>query len=113
MWPFKKTKLEVKVIHRDSLNLRLAEWQADEKLSHAAAKLLLDPTFQLMLQVNRNESPHLMHLTVDCALDARALHQARIEGYNMCLRNFQAMAEHRPIASTIEPTFEQEESNDK
>lgn len=111
MWPFKlkKTKLDIKIIQRDPLTLRLAQWQADEKLSHAASKLLLDPTFQLMLQVNRNESPHLLHLAIDCPIETRALHQARIEGYNMALRNFEAMSYHKPAPAELVATFETEE----
>lgn len=111
MWPFKpKVRLDVKTVAIDPLKLRLGEWQADQKLTNAAAKLLMDPTFQLMLQVNRNESPAFMALTLEVSLESRALHQARIEGFNMALRNFEAMGVHQPIHDTeLTATFEPEE----
>lgn len=113
MWPFKKTILNVLTVHRDSTKLRLSEWQADENLTNSAGKVLVDPVFQMMVQVAKNESPSLMALTIDCPLETRALHQARIEGYNMALRNIDAMASHKPLPSELVATFEDEEKEEQ
>ena len=110
MWPFtNRTKLKINVVTRDPIRLRLNEWQSDENLTSAAQKVLLDPTFNLMLQVARNENPSLIHLNMDAQLETRALHQARIEGYNLALRNFEVMAIHEPIKEELIATFEPEE----
>lgn len=110
MWPFtKRVSLNIQTVQRDPFKLRLTEWQSDQNMTNAAGKLLLDSTFQLMLQVNRNESPALMHLNMDAPLEIRALHQARIEGYNMALANFEAMSVHKPLPAELVATFEEEE----
>lgn len=110
MWPFtKRTKLAIQTVVREPVKLRLSEWMADENLTRSAGKVLLDPTFQLMMQVAKNESPAMMALTIGTAWEDRALHQARIEGYNMAFANLEAMGIHKPLREAPEATFEEEE----
>lgn len=111
MWPFKPqpTQLKLQVVGKPASKLRLDELRADPEMAKASSEILNNPMFQVMIQVNRNESPALMALTLDSTLETRALHQARIEGFNMALRNFEAMGEHQAIPETMTATFEEEE----
>lgn len=111
MWPFKPkpTTLNLKITSKPASKLRLAEFRADPEMAKGASEILNNPMFQVMMQVNRNESPALILLRTEAPMDSRALHQARIEGYNMCLRNFEAMAEHSALPEQLAATFEPEE----
>ena len=111
MWPFraKSVQLKIQTVLIEPVKLRLAQWQADPNLTGAATTLLKDGTFKLMLQVANNEHPALIAFRPDASLESRALHQAMIEGYNRCLRNFEAMGQHTALPKELEATFEQEE----
>lgn len=113
LWPFKKRRpVQIQVIPRELVKLRLHEWQSDPGMCGAAGKVLTDPTALIMLQVLHNSSPAFWFLKEDCGLDSRALHQARIEGYNLAIANLEAMKEHRPSPVPLTETFGIEE-NDK
>jgi hypothetical protein len=87
-----KKQLRVEIVRRKESEIRFADWRADPTLCAMAAKVLADPNVQLMLSVLRNESPSKHVLHYDATLEARALMQARIEGYEMFLNNLEAMA---------------------
>lgn len=111
MWPFPKpsTHLKIQLVGKPATKLRLDEFRSDPEMAKGADEILNNPMFQVMMQVCKNESPALMALTMDSSLDTRALHQARIEGFNMALRNFEAMAQHAALPEQLAATFEEEE----
>lgn len=111
MWPFKPKQVALQVIitEKTPSSLRLSEFMADKELVRSAEEILSTGTFKLMMQVCRNESPAMIALMTDVPLETRALHQARIEGFNMALRNFEAMGEHQAIPEQLAATFEEEE----
>lgn len=111
MWPFKpkQVALQVRITEKTPSQMRLSDFMADQELVRSAQEILANPTFKLMMQVCRNESPAFIAFRLDATLDSRALHQSKIEGYNMTLRNLEAMGEHKTIPEELAATFEPEE----
>ena len=64
--------------------------------------------FRLMLQVVQNESPSNFAI-LSGGLEERALHQSRIEGYNLALANLKALRVSADKIETLETTYEPEE----
>lgn len=85
-----------------SLGLGLRQWQSDEKLVIMARDIHADRRFQAMLDVNRTESP--ANWIDGNTSPERAL--GRIEGYQMCLNNFEAMTKRAETPEHLEATFE-------
>lgn len=110
LWPFKKPPVELKVITRPSTDLRLADWQATSKLVSSAQQVLAGDFARLMVCVLHNESPANWVLNTNATIEERGTHQARIEGYLMCLANLQAMARLQSPKQELEPSFEPEET---
>lgn len=115
MWPFTRPSREIRIqtVLIDPLKLRLAQWQGDRNLTNSAGKVMAEGTVKLMLQVLGNESPALWSMDVNTSLESRALQQARIEGYNMALKNLEAMAVHVAFTEAIEATFEPEQREEQ
>lgn len=93
-------------IIRESSRVGLQEWRSQSHLTRNAALAINDPNVKAMLDVVENENPAKWHLPVNSTVEERAGHQRFVEGYNMCLRNFQALAEYeQPKGEMPEATF--------
>lgn len=85
----------------------LEDWQKDESLVSLAADVLADPRTAQMLSVLRAESPANYGLPpLGVSFEDRASFQARIEGYHLCLNNFEALGKLSVVPTESEPTFE-------
>jgi hypothetical protein len=115
-WPFRKqapvpkVETQIKVIHRKATELRLHEWRQDSRLVGAARALLTGDHMKIMLDVLRNEHPGNTVFTSTVDLQTRAAHQAKCEGYTICLANLEAMADFKEPEQTVEPTFQPEQN---
>lgn len=114
MWPFKTSKpkqvrVEIRVLGRDISKLTLSDWRSDEKLVSGAGAALSGDFVKLMMEVLRNEHPAFQVMHPQYSLEARALQQARAEGYTLCLSNLEAMGRKAANVVQLEPTFEPEE----
>lgn len=96
------------LIRRFSSRIRLAEWRADRDLVKQAREFLVDPKFATIVDVLRNESPiNFVHVG-RFGLEERAVEHARMEGYQLCLNNLEAMGSFAETREIPEPTFEQD-----
>jgi hypothetical protein len=87
--------------------ITLEEWRKNDALVTGATNALSHPYWPSMLELLRVESPHNYHL-INPTLEERAVHQAKIEGYNTCLNNLLAMGSGSvEDAKTLAATFEQ------
>lgn len=102
--------IKVNVITREPFKLRLAEWQADEKLTHGMMVLMNGDLAKLALQCLINEHPAFYSLPVDASIESRAAYQAKCEGYSMAIANLEAMSQKRKIVELDQPTFEEPET---
>ena len=75
---------------RANLGISAETWRKSEELVTKAGDLLRSDLGRSILDVLSYESPHNLHLP-GADLPARALHQARIEGYNLCLNNLESL----------------------
>lgn len=109
MWPFnKKQPAKYRIERIRESRLRIVDWQNDPRLCVLAAKMLDNADLRLMLSVMRNEHPCHYVLPADAPLDARAVQQARAEGYEMFMANLERMSVCTVPAESIEAAFEPE-----
>lgn len=108
-WKFwqKPTVTKVELVRIRTNTIRLAKWRQVSTLVAESARLAKDPHYMAQLDVLRTENPANLHLpALGTSPDDRAAHQAKIEGYNLCLNNLEAFAMlHKPKEALIE-TFE-------
>lgn len=100
--------LKIQVVHRESTKLMLHEFRADTTLIKGAHAVLTSDFTKLMLQVLQNEHPVGIVFNPSASLEARALHQAKCEGYGMAIANLLAMGVEQKLPQSLEPTFEEE-----
>lgn len=107
LWPFhrKPVPISIRIVEREVTTLRLHEWQADARLCGEARKVMDSPHVRLMVQVLHNSSPAFWFLPQDAGAEIRALHQARIEGYNLAIANLDALGEHKAAPTPLAETF--------
>lgn len=99
----------VRVITRESNQLRISDWRGDQRLCAAGSKVLAQPEMQLMLSVLYNEQLSLVVLPFGTQLQDRAVAQARAEGYAMALSNLEGLGKFNEVLHRPEETFEPEE----
>jgi hypothetical protein len=105
---FKKSRRPERQPWRPLNEIRLARWQANDKLV-GEARIRLGDSFGAMLRdVLRAESPSTWVKTPNATTEERAAHQAQIEGYHFCLNTLEALMVHRPAPEPIEETWEPE-----
>jgi hypothetical protein len=109
MWLFKKPKINVQVILRDPLKLRLNEFRSNKSLVGEAQKMMMTASLRLMLDVLRNEHPCMTVLPMGMTPTDRMAVQCRAEGYTMALANLEAMTELQETIDMPNPSFEPEE----
>lgn len=102
----KKKPVPIRVRTVPTTHLRLTDWQSDPNLTSLGLKLLSTPDFQLVLALLRNESPaHYTPPQLGTSSEDRAAHQARTEGYELCLSNLEAIAQPGYDTAPVESTF--------
>jgi len=99
----------IEVVRRPAIKLRLGEWRSDPALVAEARKVFAQDSFQIMLDVLRNENPSAFCMAIGTKSDDRAVMQSRGEGYQMAIANLEAMTEPIPMPQPIEAEFEPEE----
>lgn len=89
------------------LNVRANQWRENHDLVVAANRIVTDPDFQRMLEVVRTESPANFALVGQVDLAARAVHQARSEGYSQAVDVLLSLAvPHAPEVEGLEEEFD-------
>jgi hypothetical protein len=105
----KKQPPKIEVIRRESTSLRLDEWRSQPELVAMADVVWRNPDFRLMLQVVQNASPANSPVVLS-SIEARAIHQARTEGYHAALFNLSVMRIPNDKIEELEATYEAEEN---
>lgn len=108
-WASRKIIVEpsIKVQVVASNTLTLLQWRKQQTLVESAIRLSRDSTFQMALAVLRNEHPsHLAFPSTNTSPADRAAMQSRIEGYELCLNNLEALSKPFKPSQRIEATFE-------
>lgn len=98
----------IKIVETELGSLTLAEWIADKGLTAQAHGALTSPLLRRMLQVLHNSHPAFQVMTAGDT-NARALQQARCEGYTMALADFESMGTHIPNPELLEADFSAED----
>lgn len=104
--------VQVRILDRDPIKVRLSEWRSDSALVGSAAKIGRMPEFRRMLDVLSNEHPANAVLSDNVPMELRAVYQARCEGYTICLANLESLARFEPLKEPLEATYEPEEVTD-
>lgn len=105
---FGKKQKRIEVVRRESTVLRLDEWRSQPELVALADAVWKDEDFRLMLQVVQNGSPANSPVVLS-SIEARAIHQARTEGYHAALFNLSVMRIPNDKIEELEATYEPEE----
>lgn len=97
-----------------STSITLQQWQKNPDLVAASASLQKLPTFRLMMDCLRNSHPcHNVFAAIGVNPNDRIVHQAKIEGFEMCLNTIEAMAVPFKISKSLQETFEPAENSTK
>jgi len=94
------------VIRRDVTRLKPAEWRTNPALVKIAKKFLDDPEFWMLLDCIRNEHPDRIMFSPGVDIQERALHQARIEGFMMCLNTIESLGTPEKVREELTATYE-------
>lgn len=90
-------------------SMRLEDWRRQPQLVEDARKLFASPTWKLLSEVLRNESP-VNYQPVNEGVNANSDLQTlgSIRGYHKALNNLEAFAQSSDESQLPEPTFEVE-----
>ena len=99
------------IIERELDSLTLSEWRQDAVLCTQSQNVLSSPIVRQMLAVVHNSHPAFQVMNGD--MQARALQQARCEGYTMALADFESMAVHAAPQQIVPAEFNVEEVSDE
>ena len=103
----RRVEQSVHIAERERSNITLRDWQSDKSLTISAREHLSQPALQFMLDVLRNEHPGKWALS-NADVEARALHQARCEGYEMALANFEALGNFVPLREPLQAEYQED-----
>lgn len=99
-------KPTIRIQTRESWRLTLDEWRKDETLVAESIKLSKDQTFKAQVDVLRVEHPFRWRFAeIGVSPDDRAAHQARAEGYELCLAKLEAFSKPFKSIATLRETF--------
>lgn len=108
-WLFERSRSKsVEPVQKPSNEIRLAEWRENGRLCSYADKILKNTTTQMMLQVVETETPANLAFPIGATIEARALHQSKIEGYNLAIANFKALGKPIKPMEVLEETWDSE-----
>lgn len=97
---------------RPASSLSLAEWQSSELLTAEGHRLLQDRSLRAALDMLRHESPVNYGLPeLNVSATDRLVHQAKTEGYHLCLNNLEALGILKVADQPVEATFAPPESD--
>lgn len=101
---------QTQIVTRESANLRLADWRKTEHLVTESLKLSRNATWVAQRDVLRNEHPcHLVFATTGASPNDRLAHQAKVEGYELCLNNLDAFSQPLKKSEKLVELFENPE----
>jgi hypothetical protein len=103
---FKLDQVRYVIVKRDITRLKPDEWRTNPTLVRLAKKFLDDPQFWMLLDCVRNEHPNKLAFFQSVPLEERALHQARIEGFMMCLNTIEALGTPQREREELQATYE-------
>lgn len=103
---FKKRPVRYEIIRRDVTRIKPDEWRTSETCLGIAQKFLRDPEFWLLLDCVRNEHPDKIFFLKEVPLEERALQQARIEGFMMCLNTLESLGTPMRQVDQLRATYE-------
>lgn len=97
----------IQIIRREIQRLSMAEWRSDKGMVALAGKALATPGVRDMLDVLRfSGSPHNSMLGLEMDMKARAVWQARTEGYTSALNDLESLAVlETPPGPPVEATY--------
>ena len=93
------------IIPIESSNLTLAEWVKHPELILEAKNICAEPTFKLMLDTLKNESPANYKMPKGSQPTDLITHLGEIDGYNMAINNMLAMTVKHEQMTTLEASF--------
>jgi hypothetical protein len=100
------SRRKIKIIPLNQHHVTVWMWKSDKDMVTAAAKELRDnQVLRYMIDTVRNSSP-VNDVMLDASVEARAIKQAQIEGYHLCLNNLESMGIFEKPEEILEPTFE-------
>lgn len=89
-----------------SSKITLDQWRKDTRLVASAKELTRNEVFRMMASVLENSHVRFVALPiVGASQDDRAAHQARSEGYQICLNNLEAMSKDWKTGQMPPETF--------
>lgn len=100
-----KAQPKVEIVRRFASALRMSEWRANKETVQIASKFLYDADFRMVLDCIKNEHPSQIMLLGKVSIEDRAVMQARIEGYQLCLTNLESLAVLEVPKAPLEETF--------
>lgn len=103
--PAPEVPLKVNLV--SSSVLTLDQWRKDTRLVASAQILARNDVYRMMVAVLENSHVRFVALsTVGATQDDRAAHQARSEGYQICLNNLEAMSQSWTFSKMPRETFQ-------
>lgn len=106
----RQSRVEVKVQVVPSNKIRLSEWQKNQSLTSAMIALERNETYRMAVQLLENEHPRrLIFSPIGISPNDRIVHQAKIEGYELCLNNLAALSKFVKEKKDLQATFEEPE----
>lgn len=108
---FKRKSKEIpfkpEVVRIEPQSMSMNDWRAKESLVNESRKLAQHAIFKSQLDILRNEHPaKIIFRAIGVSTDDRLAHQARIEGYELCLVKLELFAKPMKSKETIHSTFE-------
>jgi hypothetical protein len=100
--------VRLNIIAREPFQVTIEEWRSDPMKCASAKSVLQSPTVIQMMQTLQNSHPAFQVMTV-ADPQMRIVHQSRGEGYTMCLRDFELLAEFVKPVEAPSAEFEPEE----
>ena len=105
---FSKPK-KIVIIAREACKLTVDEWRSDPALTKVAYSILNHKDFKSMIDVLKNTGPHTFMMP-SISIEERAIWQARIEGFHLCLNTLESLGSMTKPTETLEPTYEPPEN---
>lgn len=103
---FPKRPVLLQIVWRDISRITVKMWRENAEQVKMSAKHLNDPEVRQMIDVLRfSASPHNAMLGLEATLEARAIWQARIEGYSAALNDFESLGVLLMPEHTVEATY--------
>lgn len=91
---------------REPFKLTLDDWRKQEQLVLESRALARNLTYRAQMDVLRNSHPvHTVFSPVGVNPNDRIVHNAKCEGYEICLNNLEAMAKPYKQLKPLEATF--------